>query len=62
MDTTNENHIEDTVKVTISMPGSLLEKFDERCRKARPKMPRSRRIQELIIHDLDAQEEMAVPA
>lgn len=48
--------LEETAKVTISLPRSLLEKLDEQCENARPRVPRSRRIQELIVHDLDRAE------
>jgi metal-responsive CopG/Arc/MetJ family transcriptional regulator len=45
---------EETVRLTISMPKSLLDEFDAKCLSSRPKKPRSRRIQELIFGDLEA--------
>lgn len=44
---------DETVRLTISMPKSLLNQFDEKCHRARPRVPRSRRIQELLIQDLE---------
>ncbi len=56
----NGNYEEQTVRVTISLPKILLDEFDEKCRAARPRLPRSRRIQELIIGDIETAGEVNV--
>lgn len=56
MNASKNGKAEETVKVTISLQKSLLEELDKQCENARPRLARSRRIQELIVHDLDRAE------